>query len=71
MPRINSQDEVLDMLRTLTDEFGMSQTAVAKNLRLSRTSVINVMNGRTAITQNFIDRMNNFIDKLKNEIQYE
>lgn len=71
MPRINNEEEALDMIRVLTDDFGVSKTALAKGLHISRVSLTNVVNGKTIVTKKFILRLNSFIDKLKIAIHYE
>lgn len=71
MPRINNEEEALDMVRVLTDDFGVSKTSLAKGLHISRVSLNNVINGKTIVTKKFILRLNNFIDKLKTAIHYE
>jgi plasmid maintenance system antidote protein VapI len=62
MPQINNEDEALEMLRVLTENIGVSQTAIAKNLRLSRTLVTNVINRNAIVTPKFIDRLNQFVE---------
>lgn len=71
MPRINNEEEALDIIRVLTDDFGVSKTALAKGLHISRVSLNNVINGKTIVTKKFIIRLNNHIDKLKTAINYE
>ena len=71
MPQINNEDEALEMLRVLTENIGVSQTAIAKNLRLSRTLVTNVINRNAIVTPKFIDRLNQFIEHIKIELSYE
>ena len=71
MPRINNEEEALDIIRVLTDDFGVSKTALAKGLHISRVSLNNVINGKTIVTKKFIIRLNNHIDKLKTAIKYE
>jgi|694.fasta_scaffold00633_14 plasmid maintenance system antidote protein VapI len=71
MPQINNEDEALEMLRVLTENIGVSQTAIAKNLRLSRTLVTNVINRNAIVTPKFIDRLNQFVEHIKIELSYE
>lgn len=71
MPRINNEEDALDIIRVLTDDFGVSKTALAKGLHISRVSLNNVINGKTIVTKKFIIRLNNHIDKLKTAINYE
>ena len=71
MPRINNEEEALDIIRVLTDDFGVSKTALSKGLHISRVSLNNVINVKTIVTKKFIIRLNNHIDKLKTAIKYE
>ena len=71
MPQINNEDEALEMLMVLTENIGVSQTAIAKNLRLSRTLVTNVINRNAIVTPKFIDRLNQFVEHIKIELSYE
>lgn len=71
MPQINNEEEALELLRILVDDFGMSKTAVAGNLKISRVSLTNVMNGKNAVTPAFLLRFNNLINKLKTTLADE
>lgn len=71
MPQINNEEEALELLRLLVDDFGMSKTAIANNLKISRVSLNNVMNGKNAVTSKFLLRFDNLINKLKTALSDE
>lgn len=65
----NSKEErALKILEILIFEFGMSKTIVAKNLKITRVSLDNVLNRRNSVTPRFLARYDHLIEKLKNSI---
>ena len=71
MPQINDESQALEMLRVLNEEIGVSQTAIARHLKVSRTLVTNVINRNAIVTRKFIDRLNEFVEQITIELNNE
>ena len=60
-----TQNEVVDILQRLIEDYGMSKTSIAENMGMSRNAVNDVLTGKvTYVSDNFLKKGNRFINHI-------